>query len=213
MDIRARSDVSDYLASLGPQRPGGLIFGLRRPAPTTTCPDATGILRRLSDAFTWGLAEDDAPLVLCSPVDVVLDERNALVLHPSAAVVLPNRRAIVSGTERLWGAPNVVVELLWKATARYTRCVKVRWYRESNVQECWLLDTQRRRVEVLEFRGATRHVPLIYRGSDTLRSSLLGCCMLRAEEIFVGEPTWWKKRHGDLRRTRRSAYLTPSAEG
>lgn len=183
MNVRPHSDVSDYLDSLlEPVRPGGLIFGLRRPGPATPCPDAIGILQRLRGAFMDCRAAAEAR-VFCSPVDVVLDEEKALVLHPSAAVVLPNRAAIVEGSERLWGPPNVVVELLWSATARHTRCAKVRWYRAFDVEECWLLDTKRRRVEVHDFRGAGRHIPLIYQGRKYIGSRLLGRCV-RSQELF-----------------------------
>jgi Uma2 family endonuclease len=185
VNIRTRAGVSDYLDSLRPIRPGGLIFGFRRPAPATTCPDAAGILQRLVAALRQGLAGGEKGIVLCSPVDVVLDEKKALVLHPSAAVVFANRCGIVQSTERLWGAPNVVMELLWSATARHTRCAKVRWYRASGVEECWLLDTRRRRVEVLEFHGASRHVPIIYEGRDDVGSALLGHCRLSAEHLFM----------------------------
>lgn len=185
VNIRTRSGVSDYLDSLRPIRPGGLIFGFRRPAPATPCPDGIGILQRLAAALRHGLAGGEEGVVLCSPVDVVLDEKNALVLHPSAAVVFANRCGIVQNTERLWGAPNVVVELVWSATARHTRCAKVRWYRAFGVEECWLLDTRRRRVEVLEFHGASRHVPIIYQGRDEIGSRLLRPCNLSAQHLFI----------------------------
>jgi hypothetical protein len=184
MNIRPRSDVSDYLDSLrGPSRPGGLIFGIRRPGPATPCPDVVAILQRLRGAVTGCLAGAGAR-VFCSPVDVVLDEKKALVLHPSAAIVLPNREGIVKGAERLWGPPNVVVELLWSATARHTRCSKVRWYRAFDVEECWLLDPKRRRVEVHDFRGVGRHVPFIYRGRRYIGSRLLRRCV-RSQELFM----------------------------
>jgi Uma2 family endonuclease len=99
------------------------------------------------DSHAWPLPE------------VVLDRVRWLVVNPALAVVTADRWALVR--ERIWGAPNVIVEVIDKWRARRTRAHRIRWYRDYGVQECWLLDPRVQRVEVLDLRRSS--VPHIYK--------------------------------------------------
>lgn len=140
------------------------------------------ILRRLRVAIGRSLQSQSAGVIV-GPVDLVLDEMNGLVLHPPVAVLLPNRQSRLRADSQIWGAPNLVVELLWPATARRTRCSKLRWYANYGVEECWLIDTRRRRIEILDFSGAAHLVRCIYSGSVPIQSRVVPRCVLRSVDL------------------------------
>jgi Uma2 family endonuclease len=72
-----------------------------------------------------------------SPMDVVLDEAAALVIQPDLVFVGRDRLGIIR--ERIWGAPDLVVEIVSPHTERRDRTTKVGWYRNYGVRECWLI--------------------------------------------------------------------------
>src|SRR5918996_3644871 len=80
-----------------------------------------------------------------SPMDVVLDEAAALVIQPDIVFISRDRRGIIR--ERIWGPPDLAVEILSPSTAGRDRTVKLGWYREYGVRECWLVDVRTHGVE------------------------------------------------------------------
>ena len=88
------------------------------------------------DSHAWALPE------------AVLEPAEGLVLNPALAVMTAGRWERVR--DRIWGAPNVIAEIIDKRRARRTRTLRVRWYRDFGVQECWLVDARVQRVEVLD---------------------------------------------------------------
>lgn len=120
------------------------------------------------DSHAWALPE------------VVLEPTEALVLNPALAVVTAARwdRA----RDRIWGAPNVIVEIIDKRRARRTRTLRVRWYRDFGVQECWLLDARVQRVEVLDLER--RRLPYIYSVEAEFSSRVLRGFRMPVSDIF-----------------------------
>ena len=80
----------------------------------------------------------DLGLVNVAPIDVILDEAENLIVQPDVLFVSQARRAIV--LDRVWGAPDLVVEVLSPGTERHDRTEKLEWYRRYGVRECWLVD-------------------------------------------------------------------------
>jgi Uma2 family endonuclease len=86
---------------------------------------------------------------LCvSPIDVVLDRDKALVVQPDIIFIAADRLHIIK--DRIWGAPDLVVEVLSPTTAKRDRTTKLGWYRRYGVKECWLIDPKEQRVEVVD---------------------------------------------------------------
>jgi hypothetical protein len=84
--------------------------------------------------------------------------------------------------DRIWGAPNVIVEIIDKRRARRTRTLRVRWYRDFGVQECWLLDARVQRVEVLDLQR--RRLPYIYSMEAEFSSRVLRGFRMPVSDIF-----------------------------
>jgi Uma2 family endonuclease len=117
-----------------------------------------------------------------SPIDVVLDRERALVVQPDVLFVSRARAAIIR--ERVWGAPDVVVEVLSWSTARHDRTVKLEWYRRYGTREGWLVDPIARRVEVLNLEKSTDDNPHVYVEGDTVRSDVLCSLALQVSDLF-----------------------------
>lgn len=191
--------VDKYLAELGSERPYQLVFGLPRRAPLPPAPEVPAILDRLMLYLCLSRgAAADSYVAIRSPVDVVLDIENGLVLHPAIAVVRQGHD-VVRAERQIWGAPALVVEVLWPASARRIRTATLRWYRNYGVEECWLVDMRCARVEVLDFVHGPRFVPLIYRGKERIQSHVYPDSNICPVDIFAGIATAsdiWRRSRG-----------------
>jgi Uma2 family endonuclease len=109
---------------------------------------------------------------VCLPgIDVVLDEPAALIVQPDVLVVMKERFHMIR--ERVWGPPDLVIEVLSPSTARRDRTTKLAWYRQYGVRECWLVDyqLQSRAIEVVDLESVT--VPRRFTGDEPIRSYVL----------------------------------------
>jgi Uma2 family endonuclease len=117
----------------------------------------------------------------CPLPDVVLSEKDALVLHPALAIVMAERLSLLR--ERIWGPPNVVVEVVDQRYVRRTKLSRIGWYRRHGVEECWLVDPRGKRVDVVDFEANSLNVPSTYRADAVLRSRVLRGFSVRVGEI------------------------------
>jgi Uma2 family endonuclease len=120
--------------------------------------------------------------VCVSPIDVVLDERKALILQPDIIFVSYARLGIVRN--QVWGAPDLVVEVLSRGTATYDQRRKLGWFRKYGVRECWFIDSQKTRVIVHEM-AEPHATKSIYRKTDTVRSAVLPELALKVADVFA----------------------------
>ncbi len=86
--------------------------------------------------------------------------------------------------DQVWGAPDLVVEILSPGTERHDRGDKLGWYRQYGVRECWLVDPRAQGVEVTDFTGAfPEHRAAC--GVDALRSTVFPALQATAFALFV----------------------------
>jgi Uma2 family endonuclease len=119
--------------------------------------------------------------VFVSPIDVVLDERKALILQPDVIFISNDRLGILRN--QVWGAPDLVVEVLSPGTATYDQRRKLGWFKRYGVRECWFVDPRANQIIVhhLARRPAAKSV---YHIEDTVRSSVLPDLALRVTDVF-----------------------------
>jgi Uma2 family endonuclease len=174
--------VDQYFRLPETLRPMELVYGVVRepPAPRFGHQSIVTVTTVLLDQHvrTHGLGK-----VCVSPVDVVLDRGRALVVQPDVIFVATERLGIID--ERVWGAPDLIVEVLSKRTARRDRTEKLGWYRQYDVRECWFLDPARRTVEIIYCQSSASGEVGIYRGEDLIRSHVLPDLQLPAREFFA----------------------------
>ena len=103
-------------------------------------------------------------------------------MQPDVLFVSTARLSIVRN--QVWGAPDLVVEVLSLGTADHDRGEKLQWYRQYGVRECWLVDLPKGAVVVNDFTGAFP-VERISMNVESIQSSVLPDLRLNAYGIFL----------------------------
>jgi Uma2 family endonuclease len=112
-------------------------------------------------------------------MDVVLDREAGLVLQPDLFFISTERLGILR--ERVWGAPDLVVEVASPSTEYRDRTLKTAWYRRYGVRECWRVYPKERRIEVVDFEHDTSES---FAGSSRVRSQVLPAFNASVDECF-----------------------------
>lgn len=176
--LRPRKTVDDYLRLPDEVRAElfeGEIFLM--PAPTFRHQRTSGRLhyRMHGHVHAQKLGE-----IIPAPFDVVLSDED--VVQPDLVFVATEHLDRVR--ERMYGAPDVVVEILSPSHAERDRIVKRDLYRKHGVREYWMVDTDAETIEVLVLREGAWHLHGIFARSDTVTSPLLPGLSFPVAEIF-----------------------------
>ena len=162
--------------------PHELIDGeLRMPAaPTLRHQDIKG---NIFSPMRQHVRDRDLGRVWMAPLDVVLDQARPLVLQPDLALVLRERSNIAR--DKIYGAPDLVVEILSRSGAVFDRTEKATFYAHHGVREYWLVDPDAETVEVrrLELHGYET-VGILRRGG-TIHSLVLPDLLLSVDDVFT----------------------------
>jgi Uma2 family endonuclease len=161
--------TKQYLATYETNQPRELAYGVVRepPAPFFSHQQVViKVLRLLADYV------ESARLgaVGIAPLDVILDEERALIVQPDILFVRAERLSIIDN--QVWGAPDLVVEVLSAGTAMHDRTKKLGWYRQYGVQECWFVETSGERLVIVDFTVSPPDTRAFAR-PDVLQSSVL----------------------------------------
>jgi Uma2 family endonuclease len=147
--------VDDYFNTPETVKPMELVFGALRvaDAPSPRHQSAVVHLFRALDAHVRarGLGE-----VWLAPLDVVLDERKALIVQPDLFFISNDRGWIVK--DRVRGAPDLVVEVLSPNPRIGQTEERVGWFGDYGVRECWLVHQHRRDLTVIDLATKDQHV-------------------------------------------------------
>jgi len=159
-------------------RPRELAYSVVRepPAPFFRHQAIVFRIARLLADRTDGLGH-----IVIAPIDVVLDYDHDLVVQPDILFVSNARASIIH--DQIWGAPDLVVEVLSPGTAAHDRTEKRGWYRQYGVREYWLVDPKERQVTLVDFTGAFPTERLV-RGGDDAHSIVLPELLVRASDVF-----------------------------
>ena len=174
-----RRSVAGYLSGPETNRPQELAYGVVR-EPAAPGFNHQIIVGRLFAQLDRRVRRYRCGVVVTSPVDVVLDVRNRLVVQPDILFVDRERLAICR--TQIWGPPDLVVEVLSTGNARRDRTVKVDWYRQYGVRECWLVDAVAASVHVVDLTAGARARE--FRDRAIVRSAVLPRMRLRVADIF-----------------------------
>jgi Uma2 family endonuclease len=120
--------------------------------------------------------------VAVAPVDVVLDHDRALIVQPDVLFVSTARLSIIR--DQVWGAPDLVAEILSHSTKHRDRGEKLGWYRQYGVRECWLVDLYDDSVTVVDFTGSSPE-SRVAKGVAAIRSTVLPDLELSGFGLFA----------------------------
>lgn len=121
-------------------------------------------------------------LVRLAPFDVELSPKD--VFQPDVFVVLNAHLDRVLG-KKVVGAPDLVVEVASHSTAAFDRLTKYDTYARAGVPEYWIVNPDRRTVEVLVLEGGQYLSLGIFGGQQMVPSRILPGLSVRVEQFFL----------------------------
>jgi Uma2 family endonuclease len=151
---------------------------LMSPSPTAA---HQRIVKKLALLLQTLIEDNGRGEVFVAPLDVILSDTN--VVQPDLLVVSKSRAAIVK--ERgVFGAPDLVVEVLSASTAERDRTVKAKVYARAGVSELWIVDADARTIEILANGPGGFHRRAIAEGTTPARSSVFPEVEIRTSDVF-----------------------------
>ncbi len=128
--------------------------------------------------------ENELGIILHAPMDVVFgegDERE--ITQPDIFFISKERKGII-GEEEIQGAPDLIIEIISPATEKRDRGYKKTLYARYGVEEYWLVDPNRKTVEVLTLTKKGFEQSGLYGEKETLTSSLLEGLNISLKQVF-----------------------------
>ena len=116
-----------------------------------------------------------------APLDVKLGRKN--VFQPDVLVVL-NEHGERLTEDGVIGAPDLTVEVLFPSTALEDRVDKHREYALAGVTEYWIVNPERRTVEVFTLEEREYRSLGIFSGNDMLPSRVVPNFPVHVEQFF-----------------------------
>jgi Uma2 family endonuclease len=176
-----RMTTDEYLSLPEKLVPEELIYGVVRNAASPT-PGHQWVLGQLFLALKAHVDEHRLGRVWPAPLDVVLDRERALIVQPDLLFVSLERTRLV--TDRVWGAPDLVVEILSPRPRIGTLAERVEWFAKYGVRECWLVHQDVREVEVLQFDAGAVAYRDRFDASIPIRSRVFPAFGLSLDQIL-----------------------------
>lgn len=176
--------IEEYFATPESVLPTELAYGVLRVADSPVVRHQR-VVRDLTIALTAFAQERQLGEVLPAPMDVVLDHDAALVVQPDILFVSAERDHIV--TNRIDGAPDLVVEVLSPHPRVGHLEEKVAWFARYGVRECWLVDLARRQLVVLLFADGRVAQRGLFEPDQFVQSLVFEGIRLRPADVFG----WW----------------------
>lgn len=155
---------------------GGEFF--MTPAPKTYHQDVSRNLEFILQNF---VVKYNLGKIYYAPTDVFLSDED--VVQPDILFISKQRRHIIKKAY-IKGAPDLVVEILSETTKKLDLHVKRTLYAKYGVKEYWIVDPDKKKVEILHLgkRGYERGE--IYKRGETLTSSVLTGLRISVSDIF-----------------------------
>jgi Uma2 family endonuclease len=157
----------------------GVIFMSRAPSL-----DHQFIVGQLSFQFGTCLAANPVGKAFPGP-GIVFDKFNGVI--PDFVYVSNERFEQVTDGIRFVSAPDLVVEILspGRENVERDRFDKRYLYSKFEVREFWIIDAERRQLEIFQLQGSTLELVSTLAGDDEVTSSVLINLRFAARELFV----------------------------
>ena len=119
--------------------------------------------------------------VFVSPIDVKLNERS--IFQPDILFISKEKSALI-GERMIEGPPDLVAEVLSPSSAYHDLRTKFRVYEQAGVQEYWIVDPERKSVEIFTNSGNKFQLRQDAEGEGTVQSILLPGLSVHLADIF-----------------------------
>ena len=135
--------------------------------------------------FREHIRQNKGSCIACSaPFDVQLDRNDKTILEPDVFVICDRTKII---RRCIYGAPDLVVEILSPSTRRKDMIIKLNKYMNAGVREYWIVDPDAETVTVYDFEHD--QFPIYYTFEDTVPVMIWdGACRVDFKEIkdYIG---------------------------
>ncbi len=171
----------DYLVwDIGNDKRYELIGGefFMAPAPNTW---HQSVSRDIEFKIACFLENSRLGKVFYAPYDVVLSNED--VVQPDIIFVSKENRHIIT-QDNIKGSPDLLIEIISKNSAQRDRIIKRRLYEKYGVHEYWLVDMDKKEIEVLVLTKGTYEIYAVFQSQDTLSSVVLKELHFKVEEVF-----------------------------
>ncbi len=117
-----------------------------------------------------------------APMDVIFDDDNAT--QPDVFFIKKEREKIIEMNGPVWGAPDLVIEVISEGTAKNDRIFKKELYERCGVSEYWIVDPPSKSIEVYTLDN--QHYTLLdfFEIEGKLKSKLLADLDMDLKEVF-----------------------------
>lgn len=173
--------IDDYFATPESLLPTELAYGVLRVADAPT-PRHQSVVAALMIALDDHVRHERIGKVWLSPLDVVLDAENALVVQPDLFFISNERADIVR--DRVRGAPDLMIEVLSPHLRVGRMAEHLSWYARYGVRECWHVHRDEKRVTVVEFGDRDVRARRLLGAHDAIASSVLPDFRLSLRDIL-----------------------------
>jgi Uma2 family endonuclease len=174
MTIKTRATVADY-RKLPEGAKYELIDGeiIEKENPDMPGPKIRhqALSARLVIGLGRHIAENGLGLLLHAPADVYFDAENAF--QPAILFVAEEKVEALVQEDGVYGAPDLVIEILSPSTGYYDLKSKFQVYEKYGVQEYFIVDPKD--DEVIGYRNEGGRFSEFFRERGRLRSALLDC--------------------------------------
>lgn len=119
--------------------------------------------------------------VICAPCDVVLSKTD--VVQPDIFFISKERLSII-GKTRIKGAPDLVIEIISPLSGSRDRIIKKKLYAEHYVKEYWVVEPNKKTLEIFWLNINTYELIGNYRSEDIIESRLLAGLRFNLKRIF-----------------------------
>ncbi len=120
-------------------------------------------------------------LVIQAPFIVELSAKD--VFQPDIFVVM-NAHLDRVQEKKVVGAPDLVVEVSTSGTAAFDRLTRYDTYEYTGVQEYWILNLERRTVEIFVLESDEYHSLGVFHGEQKVPSRLISWLSVRVDQFF-----------------------------
>lgn len=150
--------------------PQELIYGVVCAADAPFVPHQR-VVFQLARALDTHVDAAGAGEVFVAPLDVILDRERALVVQPDILFVARERSYIVQ--DRVYGAPDMVVEVLSPNPRIGQLDDRLRWFASAGVREVWLYHQFAHVMQVLGCQEGRVATTTSFEGTTPIRSAVL----------------------------------------
>ncbi len=151
---------------------------LMTPSPTFYHQNTSKILFRILDRF---ISENKLGEVLYAPMDVYLSDEN--VVQPD--ILFLAKSSLKKITPRcIKGAPDLVIEILSPGTETRDLVTKRKLYRKFGVKEYWIVDPDKKNIEVMTWQGSEFKTLVTYPEHAFFSSPLFQGLSFKISEVF-----------------------------